>query len=129
MQANRAHAENPGRLDRDRSEHGLRFGALRDQRRDPPQRALLLGQATQLLARLLARDRTGHQLAEVGEPRRRPGGERFGGGRNGDQGAPRRLANDDRDTDGAIGPGRPSDLRNRLVQLRRIIDACYLNLR
>ena len=34
--ADRTHAQNPGRLDGDRREYHLRFGALRDQRRDPP---------------------------------------------------------------------------------------------
>jgi len=48
-QADGAHAENPGRLDRHRREHDLRLGALRHQRRDPPQRGLLLGQVAQLV--------------------------------------------------------------------------------
>jgi hypothetical protein len=38
-QADRTDAENPGRLDGDRREYCLRFGALCHQRRDPPQRA------------------------------------------------------------------------------------------
>ena len=42
-QAHRAHAEDPGRLHRDRSEHRPRLRPLRHQCRDPPQRPLGLG--------------------------------------------------------------------------------------
>ena len=37
-EADGAHTKYPGRLDGDCGEHGLGFGALRDQRRDPSQR-------------------------------------------------------------------------------------------
>ena len=78
-QADCAYPEQPRRLDRYRSEYRLRFCALRGKSRDPPQCALGLRQAAQFLVHLPARYCTGHQLAEVGKPRRRPGGEGFGG--------------------------------------------------
>ena len=55
----------------------LRGGGTRDQRRDPPQRRLLLGEPLYLPIGLRVGNRRGHQLAELRQARLGVGGQRF----------------------------------------------------
>ena len=62
-------AEELADLARDRREDLRRIDPARDERRHAPQRGLLVGEPAHLAPRLGVRDRGGHELGEVGEPR------------------------------------------------------------
>jgi hypothetical protein len=121
-QADGADAEDPGRLDRDRGEHRLRFGALRDQRRDPAQRPLRFRQAAQFVARLGVRDGRGHQVGEVGQPRLAARRERLAGFPVRPDETPDRAVDQDRGRDGLPEPLYPVPGRDRARELRPVVD-------
>jgi hypothetical protein len=87
---------------------------LSDERRHSAEsRALLLSQATQLIARLGVRYRTGHQVGEVGEPCLAPGRKRFLGFAEGGDVAPDRPVDDDGSCDSLAPTLFPVPRRDR----------------
>ena len=100
-----------------------RRSALRNQRRHPAQRRLLLGEPPHLSARLEVRDRGGDQLGELGDARFGVGGQRLVLALGGDHGSPQspvhhdRVA--DRRADAQLSHARPKGAACRRV----VVDA------
>ena len=115
-------AEQPPDLRRDRREQLLRLRPERHQRRDPPQRRLLLGQPGELGAVLRVRDRRRQQVGEVGEARLGIRRQRLRFRRPGCHHAPE--ASFDDDGSASCGPNSCSlqGLRQRASGMRVAVD-------
>ena len=105
-----------------RGEQLLRRGPLRGQRRDAPQRRLLVGQPGETGAALDVRDGRGDQLGEVGEPVLGPLGQRLTIGRGGNHRAPDVAVDEDRGAGRRAHPALAGRGGDRAGGLRVVID-------
>ena len=82
----------------------LRAGAARHERRDPPQRGLLVGEPLHVLARLGVRDGRRHELGEGGDPRLGIRAQGLVAARRGHERAPELPLDEDRRADRRAQP-------------------------
>jgi hypothetical protein len=121
----RIRAEQPadrlGRL----AEDLRRRQAARDQRRDPPQRRMLIREPTHLGLRFAIGDRGRHQLGELREARLGDRGQRLELFRGSEHRAPETPGDDDRNADPRMDPDATEALGNRPVEPRVVVDASW----
>ena len=115
-------AQQPPGLLGDGVEDRTRLGVLGDERREPAQGRLLVGQALEVLARLRVGDRGGHELSELRQAVLGAGRERDPRGPAGRHDAPDLAADDDRRPDPGMDTGRPGGLADAAGHVGVVVD-------